>query len=62
MITHLKEVNMSYFVHCWRSIKFGLWALRLSVVCVVHAIFPWVFTDTFSTNLLQLAKQLEEEK
>jgi hypothetical protein len=62
MFRHLKESNISYLSHWFRSIKFALWAAKMYFVCILHATLPCMFTDTFSTNVLKLAKDLEEEK
>ena len=60
-IQHLKEANMTYFQHAIRAVKFAMWALKLSIICAIHSIFPWLFTDTFSKDVLRLARRLEEE-
>jgi hypothetical protein len=62
MFQHLRELNISYLSHWFRSIKFALWAAKMYFVCILHATFPCIFTDTFSTSVLELAKALEEEK
>ena len=61
MFELLKEINMTYFNHCIRSMKFAAWSLKLYFACIIHAVLPFIFTDTFSNNVLQLAKVLEEE-
>lgn len=62
MFQHLKDANMTYLEHYFRAMKFAWWSMKLYFVCVLHAIFPWVFTDTFSENVLELAKAIKEEK
>jgi len=62
MFKHLKEINMTYFDHYIRSMKFAAWSLKLYFACIIHAVLPFIFTDTFSTSVLQLAKALEEEE
>ena len=60
-IKHLEEINMTYLQHAIRSAKFAWWSFRLAIVCSLHSVFPWLFTDTFSENVLRLARRLEEE-
>jgi hypothetical protein len=61
MLKHLKESNMNYFSHWLRSMKFAAWSAKMYFACIFHATFPWIFTNTFSISVLQLAKDLEEE-
>jgi len=61
MFKHLEEQNISYITHYIRSMKFALWCGRMYFVCLVHAVFPFLFSDTFSRNVLQLAEELEKE-
>jgi|LWDU01.1.fsa_nt_gi hypothetical protein len=61
MIKHLQEINMSYFTHWCRSMKFAAWSCKMYMVCIFHAMFPWILQDTFSRNVLKLAEQFGEE-
>ncbi len=58
---HLEKVGMTYFEHGKRALAFALWSFRMFVVCAVHAVFPCLFADTFSENVLRLSKFLREE-
>ena len=61
MFKHLKEQNISYIAHYLRSLKFALWCCKMYFVCLIHAVFPFIFLDTFSKNVLELAEGLEKE-
>ncbi len=61
MFEHLKEQNISYISHYIRSMKFALWCVRMYAVCLIHAAFPFLLSDTFSRNVLELAEELEKE-
>jgi len=61
MFKHLDEKNMSYFSHYIRALQFAVWSFKMYFVCIIHAVFPNIFCDTFSYEILRLAKQLEEE-
>ncbi len=61
MFEHLREQNISYISHYLRSFKFAMWCARMYFVCLVHAVLPFMFSDTFSKNVLKLAEELERE-
>jgi hypothetical protein len=61
-IKHLEESGMNYFEHQHRAFKFAVWSFQMYFVCIIHALFPWLFTDTFSNSVLELAKNLEGEE
>ena len=62
MVKHLEEANMNYFSHWVRSMKFAMWSFKMYLACAIHALFPWMLSDTFSENVLKLAEQFREEK
>jgi len=62
MFQHLKDANMTYFEHYFRAMKFALWSVKMYFVCFLHAVFPCIFMDTFSKNVLELAEALKEER
>ena len=53
---------MTYTEHYFRSIKFALWCSKMYFVCTIHAIFPFWFENTFSTEIESMALKLKEEK
>ena len=59
---HLEEQGMTYFEHYVRALKFALWSMKMYAVCIVHAVFPFWFEDTFSNEIKQLSKTIEEEE
>jgi len=59
---HLNDIELSYFEHMKRSLQFSLWSFSMSVVCVIHSVLPWLFTETFSNSVLRLASKLENEQ
>ena len=58
---HLDKVKMSYFSHARRSLTFAGWSLAMALVNVLHALFPWVLTETFSREVLRLSKFFGED-
>lgn len=61
MFKHLEENKIDYVSHYIRGLRFAWWSMKMYVVCLVHAVFPNVFSDTFSKSVLKLAKELEKE-
>lgn len=58
---HLDDINESYFEHWKHAMKFCVILLLLSVVCFVHAFFPFVFVDTASRKLKELISKMNRE-
>ena len=54
-LSHLEEVNESYFFHLLQAMQFSLVFLLLSIVAFIHALFPFWFVSTASqwVNRLQ---------
>ena len=59
---HLNNLKLSYVEHAKRSLEFAGWSILMSATCVVHAILPWLFTETFSNSVLRLSRKLQKEK
>ena len=59
---HLDNVELSYVEHAKRSLIFAGWAIMMTVVCTIHAVLPWFFTETFSNSVLRLSHKLQEER
>lgn len=57
MPSHLEEYNITYCEHFKRSMSFAGKSLKASVIFVIHAFCPNVFTDTGSN----IIKKLNEE-
>ena len=58
---HLEERGVTYIEHYICALKHALWCMKMYTVCVVHAAFPFWFTDTFSSEVKELAARLEKE-
>ena len=59
---HLKETNETYFEHAKCASLYSLLFLGLSIVSIIHAIFPFIFHTTVSDKLEEMQKHLEERK
>ena len=52
---------MTYTEHYFRSMKFALWCFKMYFVCIIHAVFPFWFEDTFSNEIEDMTAKLKEE-
>ena len=52
---------MSYPQHAIRALTFAGLLMSMSFACFIHAIFPFLFTNTFSDWIKQVNQQFEEE-
>ncbi len=48
-LEHPNSVGESYFVHLFWAMLFGVHLLVAGLACIVHAVFPFVFTETASS-------------
>ena len=51
---HLKEVNQTYADHLVFSVRLSVHLLLLSVVSMIHALLPFVMTETVSKHIKEL--------
>mgnify|MGYP003131068520 FL=1 len=59
---HLKELDETYFQHAKCASLYSMLFLGLSIVSIIHAIFPFVFCTTVSDKLEEMQNHLEERK
>jgi len=63
---HLKDVNENYFTHLKHATHVGLLMVIGGILCLVHGIFPFLFTHTaskmlFEIDLINKARELIRE-
>ncbi len=51
---HLSENGMTYSQHFKVAIRYSAWFTVLSVVALLHAIFPFIFEKTVTNSLVHL--------
>ena len=51
---HPKSANETYWQHLKRAAMFSGWLLLGVIVCAVHAVFPFLFTQTASKIVSKL--------
>lgn len=52
---HPNSIGETYFEHLFFATKFGFSMLIGGLACLIHAIFPFMFKDTGSNFLLNMA-------
>ena len=58
-MSHLNEIKMGYWMHMGHSLGFAVRLLLLSLVGMVHAIVPWIFTKTMSRGVANTHEELK---
>ncbi|MEM8852183.1 MAG: DUF6356 family protein [Pseudomonadota bacterium] len=57
---HPRTVNETYFEHMGVATSFGVRMLGASLACLVHGIFPFLFTKTGSRTITELYTEMNE--
>lgn len=55
-MNHLKSVNMTYFQHLKQTLYFFAIFQKLSIVAVIHGVFPNLLTSVISKTVRKLDK------
>ncbi len=58
-LNHLEEVEETYFQHFIRALIVSFNLLIMAVVCLVHALFPFIFTSYVSENIREINSSLD---
>jgi len=61
-MSHLEEVNETYWQHFKCAIRFSGILLRMCIVCAVHSLFPELFKTTASTRLSTLLREMNRSE
>lgn len=56
---HLLQVNESYFEHGGKALSFSGRMLAASVMCAIHAVFPFLFTNSASSIVEKLYNDIK---
>jgi hypothetical protein len=51
---HLEEVDESYGEHLAQASRFGFRMIGGGVACLIHGVFPFLFTNTGSRTIREL--------
>tara|TARA_B100000700_G_scaffold86175_1_gene96915 strand:- start:415 stop:618 length:204 start_codon:yes stop_codon:yes gene_type:complete len=58
-LNHLGEAEESYFQHFFRALMMSFNLLIMTVVCLIHALFPVIFTSYVSRNIREINDSLD---
>jgi hypothetical protein len=56
---HLDDTGENYFIHAFFALTYAVRLLWLSIIAVVHALFPMILTNTTSDGVDQLSADIE---
>ena len=59
---HPKEVGETYLEHMFNAFRYSLTFLFLSMVALIHSIFPFLFTNTASCVVQEMADHMKERE
>lgn len=57
---HPKSIGETYFSHFKCAFKFGFKMVMGGFACIIHSIFPFIFTHTGSNITSELAKEFSD--
>jgi len=57
---HLKKADKKYLPHAFRVIIVSINLLWLSVAGIIHAIFPFILSDTVSDGVKRISEKMEK--
>ena len=58
-LNHLEEAEESYFQHFFRALMMSFNLLIMALVCLVHALLPFIFTTYVSKNIREINSYLD---
>ena len=59
-LKHLKKADKNYLPHAFRVIVVSINLLWLSVAGIIHAIFPFILSDTVSDGVKRISEKMEK--
>ena len=58
IMSHLKDINLSWARHLRFALGLASKLFRLSLIAVVHGLFPFIFTSKVSDSIHKLNEEL----
>jgi hypothetical protein len=59
---HLNDVNMTYKEHFFFSVTMLGEGISVGLTLLIHAVFPWLFTNNFSNWIESCSRKLKKAK
>lgn len=57
---HLDDVGLGYFAHLGRALRLGSRLVGAGLACLIHGLFPALFTHTASGTINGLHRELSD--
>jgi hypothetical protein len=61
-LSHLEEAGETYFQHLSRAFILSLNLFVMSIVCLVHSLLPFIFTNYVSDKIREINSYLDQLK
>ena len=61
-LSHLEEAGETYFQHHSRAVFLSLNLFIMSIVCLVHSLLPFIFTNYVSDKIREINSYLDQLK
>ncbi len=61
-LSHLEEAGETYFKHLSRAFILSLNLFIMSIVCLVHSLLPFIFTNYVSDKIREINSYLDQLK
>lgn len=55
---HPHEMDHTYFEHLYHAFFNGFFLILCGIACLIHSLFPFLFTYTASTNIKKISKRM----
>lgn len=59
---HPHSVGETYFTHLFFAFLMGLQLLLAGIACIIHSVFPFLFTTTGSDAAKKIISKVEKRK
>jgi hypothetical protein len=56
---HPRKIGMSYIEHLFRALGLSIALAYASIICLIHAVFPFLFEDSTSNMVSFLHDEME---
>lgn len=61
-MSHLNEINESYFEHMCTALKYGFKLIFAGLACIIHALIPDAFVTTGSETIKNILEEIHQRK
>tara|TARA_X000000368_G_scaffold304570_1_gene242913 strand:- start:1533 stop:1733 length:201 start_codon:yes stop_codon:yes gene_type:complete len=61
-LNHFEEIEETYFKHFFRALMMSFNLLIMAIVCLFHALLPFIFTSYVSKNIREINSSLDQFK